>query len=48
MPGARRLPESVCCGSCEAMEGGIRGLRWMGTKSGFRGKNAKDLAKICG
>jgi len=30
------------------VRGVIRGLRWMGTKSGFKGKNAKDLAKICG
>jgi len=26
----------------------IRDVPWMGTKSGFKGKNAKDLAKICG
>jgi len=28
--------------------GVIRGLRWVGTNSGFQGKNAKDLARICG
>lgn len=30
------------------VRGVIRGLRRMGTQSGFKGKNAKALAKICG